>query len=105
MTLPPPPPRDAAPDVPAAPYTDTSRVDPWPYTKSIYAARAAWAIVHATAWKLAWKRLPALRCLMLRAFGAKVPLDCYLAGSMRVDMPFWLELGHHVAIGPRAILY
>jgi putative colanic acid biosynthesis acetyltransferase WcaF len=114
MTSPTPPPPPASPDpaagtVPAGHelenVTDTTQVDPWPYTPGVYAARVLWAIVHATVWKLAWKRFPWARCTILRAFGATTGLRNHIAGSVRIEMPFWVELGDHVAIGPRASLY
>jgi len=77
----------------------------WPYSPAHYAARLAWVVVRSTVWKIAWKRLPALRCLLLRAFGTKTNLKTELAGSCRVEMPWHLTLGEHTAIGPRVHLY
>ncbi len=77
----------------------------WPYSPSHYAARLAWGIVRGTVWKLAWKRVPSLRCLILKTFGTKTNLKTELAGSCRVEMPWNLTLGEYTAIGPRVHLY
>jgi len=77
----------------------------WPYSPGHYAARLTWTVVRMTIWPLAWKRVPALRCLLLRAFGTKTNLKTELAGSCRIEMPWQLTLGEHTAIGPRVHLY
>lgn len=84
---------------------DTRDVEQWPYTKGTYLKRAAWAITHKTAWKLCWKRLPALRSTLLRLFGARASLTVYAAGSAFIEMPWDATIGEHVAIGPRVIVY
>jgi putative colanic acid biosynthesis acetyltransferase WcaF len=92
-------------DLPSEQFTDTTKVDPWPYTRGVYISRALWKLTQATLWKIAWKRMAFLRCMILRMFGAKTPLNGHIAGSVRIEMPFWLELGEHVAIAQRADLY
>jgi putative colanic acid biosynthesis acetyltransferase WcaF len=90
---------------PGLPTTTPQHGARWPYSPSHYAARAAWAVVRATVWPLLWKRVPALRCLLLRCFGTKTNLKCEIAGTCRVEMPWKLTLGEHTAIGPRVKLY
>src|SRR5688572_27127631 len=77
----------------------------WPYSPRNYAARLAWVIVRATIWRLAWKRIPALRCFILRCFGTKTNLKCEISASCRIEMPWKLTLGEHSAIGQRVKLY
>lgn len=45
------------------------------------------------------------RRAMLRAFGAKVGADVHIFPSVRITMPWNLDLGPHCAVGDRAILY
>ena len=90
---------------PGLPTTTPEKGARWPYSPSHYAARAVWSVVRATVWRLAWKRIPSLRCFMLRCFGTKTSLKTQIASSCRVEMPWHLTLGEHTAIGPRVHLY
>lgn len=76
-----------------------------PYPLPTYAAALAWRIVQATAWRLAWKRLTFLRASMLRCFRARVPCRVLISEGVRIQFPWMLGLGEHVAIGPRVTLY
>lgn len=67
--------------------------------------RVLWAIVWATLWQVCWKRLPRLRCTILRLFGGQVGGPCHIAGSARIQRPWDLSIGRHSALGPRTILY
>jgi putative colanic acid biosynthesis acetyltransferase WcaF len=64
-----------------------------------------WLVVQATVWQLAWKRIPALRAALLKAFGATVPLGTLISEKVRVYFPWALSVGRHVAIGPRVDFY
>lgn len=88
-----------------SPRTTPEQGKRWPYSPGHYAARLAWVLVRATVWKLAWKRLPALRCALLRLFGTKIRFKTELSGDCRIEMPWQLALGEHSAIGPRVHLY
>jgi putative colanic acid biosynthesis acetyltransferase WcaF len=71
----------------------------------VYAARILWKITWHTVWKVCWKRLPFLRCTILRCFGAKVPMNAHIAGTAWIEMPWNLTMGEFTAIGPRANVY
>src|SRR6476660_8602076 len=90
---------------PNLPTTTPEQGARWPSSPSHYAARAAWAVVRVTLWPLAWKRVRSLRCLLLRCFGTKTNLQCEIAATCRVEMPWKLTLGENTAIGPRVHLY
>jgi putative colanic acid biosynthesis acetyltransferase WcaF len=90
---------------PGLPSTTPQHGERWPYSPTHYAARLAWLIVRLTLWPLAWKRIPALRCFLLRCFGTKTNLRCELAASTRIEIPWQLSLGEFSAIGPRVHLY
>ncbi|CAN5559809.1 colanic acid biosynthesis acetyltransferase WcaF [soil metagenome] len=77
----------------------------WPYSPSHYAARIAWTIVRATVWPLAWKRVPSLRCTILRLFGAQTTLKAEISATARIEFPWRLTFGEFIAIGPRVHLY
>jgi putative colanic acid biosynthesis acetyltransferase WcaF len=76
----------------------------WPYPSHIYIVRIFWSLTWNTLWKLATRRLPILRTLLVRLFGAKAKY-CSIAGSAWIEMPWDLQLGDHVLIGPRVHLY
>lgn len=77
----------------------------WPYPWWNYPVRVMWIIIWKTLWKLCWKRLPLLRGLILKAFGARTTLRVNLAGSVWIEMPWDVEFGEYVSIGPRTHLY
>src|SRR4051812_5989836 len=81
-----------------------AKADRWPYPSHIYIVRIIWVLTWHTIWKIATRRIPMLRTLLLRAFGAKAHY-CSLAGSARIEMPWDLQLGDHTLIGPRVHLY
>lgn len=76
----------------------------WPYPAHVYVLRVLWRLTWLTVWKLAWHRLPILRTLLLRLFGARAGY-CQMFGSTWIEMPWDLELGHGVVVGPRTHLY
>jgi acetyltransferase-like isoleucine patch superfamily enzyme/glycosyltransferase involved in cell wall biosynthesis len=76
----------------------------WPYPKHVYVLRFVWAIVYRTVWRLAWRRIPYLRTMILRLFGAKVGRAA-LSASTWIEMPWDLEIGDHSLVGPRVHLY
>lgn len=43
--------------------------------------------------------------MLLRAFGAKVGLNAHIYPSVRITMPWNLDIGPECAVGDRAILY
>jgi len=83
---------------------DTTDGVRWPYPKRIYVLRLIWVIVWRTVWKILWWRLPILRTLTLRVFGAKVG-SVGMAGTTWIEMPWDLKIGKSCIIGPRVHLY
>lgn len=64
-----------------------------------------WVLVWATVWKVCWKRFPFGRLLILRIFGAAVDLRAEISGSAKIQFPWLVKAGSHIAIGPRVTLY
>jgi putative colanic acid biosynthesis acetyltransferase WcaF len=85
--------------------TEPSRADRAPYPAWTYPARAAWLIVHATLWRIAWSRVEFLRPALLRIFGASVPLRCLIRGSVSVHFPWLITIGTEVAISHGVKIY
>ncbi len=77
----------------------------WPYPRRIYLMRVLWLIIWKTLWRLCWHRIPLLRVLILRAFGAKTGNAVSIFGTVRIEMPWDMTIGRHVSIGPRTHLY
>lgn len=76
-----------------------------PYPKWTYPARALWLAIEATVWRLAWKKIWFLRPAILRCFGTRVPFRTLISESVRVQFPWHLSIGEHVAIGPGVTFY
>lgn len=85
--------------------TDPRNAARRPYPLWTYAVRAAWQVIQATLWHVAWKRVHVLRPGILRIFGAKVSYRCLIAGSVRVHFPWLLRIGDEVAISERVTFY
>lgn len=76
-----------------------------PYPKWMYPARALWLLIQATVWRLAWKKIWFLRPTILKCFGARLPFRVLVSESVRVQFPWLLTIGEHVAIGPGVTFY
>src|SRR5438477_3476006 len=84
----------------------TEKTHIWPYSPKVYALRVTWILMHATVWKLAWKRFRWMRSAIVRAMGGKLSsLTVNFAGSSWIELPWNTAFGDEVAIGPRVHLY
>lgn len=75
------------------------------YSFREYAGRLLWRLCWLTLWQLCWKRFYALRIILLRVFGARLPLHNEMAGSTWIEIPWNLAVGEYSAIGPRVTIY
>jgi len=87
------------------PVLRTEQGEKFPYPAWSYPVRLLWMIVWSTVWKLAWKRIPQLRPMILRCFGAKVTLHSNIHGSTRIEMPWLLQMDEWISLGPRTHVY
>src|ERR1043165_8277963 len=87
------------------PQLRTEQGEKFPYPACTYPARLIWTMVWLTIWQLANKRIPALRSLILKLFGARITLRSNIAGSTRIEMPWLLEMDQWVTLGPRVHVY
>jgi len=85
--------------------TTPSKSERMPYPLWMYGARVVWNLVQFSIWRLAWRRIVFLRPIMLRLFGATVPMRCLISGSVRIHFPWLLEIGSEAAISDRVDLY
>ena len=99
-----PPPVAASQQASSAP-APKPQFERYPYSFGTYVARVLWRIVHATIWKLCWRRVPSPRPLMLMIFGCKTSANAEYCGSTWIEMPWDLSVGPYVSIGPRVHLY
>lgn len=76
-----------------------------PYPLWTYPARAVWLVVQMSLWRLAWKRIWFLRPAILKCFGTQAPFRVLISESVRVQFPWWLTIGNHVALGPAVTFY
>jgi putative colanic acid biosynthesis acetyltransferase WcaF len=56
-------------------------------------------------WRLAWKKLWFLRPAILKCVGTATPLRVLVSESVRIQFPWLLKIGQHVAIGPGVTFY
>ncbi|HEU4684709.1 MAG TPA: putative colanic acid biosynthesis acetyltransferase [Nitrospira sp.] len=84
---------------------DLARCARFNYTLAEYAGRLLWTLCWMTLWKLAWKRLYVLRVMLLRLFGATMPLKNQMAGSTWIEMPWNLKMEEYSSLGPRVTIY
>lgn len=68
-------------------------------------ARAMWDVVSVPLFAWTPRQLWTWRNLLLRIFGAKIGRKVHVYPSVRIDLPWNLEIGDYSAIGNRAILY
>lgn len=84
---------------------DLDKVDKFPYSPMEYLKRVLWALAKFSIWRLLWHRIPILRMLLLRIYGADIKLSGMSFGSVNILRPWDLKLGENVAIGPRVHIY
>jgi len=75
------------------------------YTITEYTTRLFWRFCWLTVWQLAWRRIFPLRSLLLKAFGAKLPLNCGISASTWVVIPWNLSMGEYSSLGPHVTVY
>ena len=74
------------------------------YSRGALAARVLWAVAQplfSCSPRLAW----GWRRWLLRRFGARIGRNVHLYPSVRIIMPWMIEIGDETAIGDRVILY
>jgi putative colanic acid biosynthesis acetyltransferase WcaF len=74
------------------------------WTRAELSGRFLWALVHP-AFALSPRLLWGWRRWLLRAFGAKIEAEVHIYPSVRVMIPWNLEVGSHTAVGDRVTLY
>ena len=67
--------------------------------------RVLWLLVQVTLFRLSFHTMNRWRAVLLRVFGAKVGRGCIIRRTVRIEMPWHLELNDHVCIGDHCILY
>ena len=75
------------------------------WTKRELLGRALWETVGKTLFALSPRPLWGARRVILRAFGAQVGRDVHILPSVKIAIPWNLELQHFASVGEQAILY
>ena len=75
----------------------------YPYTD--YLKRFIWSIVNLIIWPILWHKIPYLRMILLKCFGAKVFKRNLIYGSVKILRPWDFEMGEYSAIGSRVHVY
>lgn len=74
------------------------------WTRKEQAGRLLWELAHPL---FAWSPRPlwSWRRALLRVFGARIGKDVHIYPSVRIAIPWHLDIGDQSAVGDRAILY
>lgn len=75
------------------------------FTRKEKIGRLLWTIVQATIFRYSPRRADGWRAALLRLFGAKVGRISLLRGTVRIEVPWNIELGDGAQIGDRVYLY
>src|SRR4051812_29413842 len=70
-----------------------------PWTTKQKLGRLAWALVQATLFRCSPHNFYGWRAFLLRTFGAKLAADVKLRRTVRIEVPWHLDIGEHTAIG------
>lgn len=79
------------------------RMQKW--TRKQLVGRLIWSVVSVPFFAWTPRQVWSLRRVVLRAFGAKVGADVQIYPSVRISVPWNLEILDQTSIGDRAILY
>jgi putative colanic acid biosynthesis acetyltransferase WcaF len=79
--------------------------DPSPYSFNEKVRRMLWAAVQATIFRYSFRTWDRWRCMLLRAFGAKVHPTCHIRRTAVFECPWNLTMEEHASAGDHAILY
>lgn len=88
---------------PSRPTASARNVSPW--TRGEQVRRLLWAVVQATLFRLSFHTWYGFRAALLRAFGAKLGRNVRVRRTVRVEIPWNLDLGDDATIGDDVILY
>jgi putative colanic acid biosynthesis acetyltransferase WcaF len=85
------------------PAASTRHRSPWTTRQKL--GRAAWGVVQGTLFRLSPHNAYGWRRMLLRLFGAKLAAHVKVRRTVRIEVPWNLEMGEHSAVGDFAILY
>lgn len=83
--------------------TPTRNVSPWTRREQI--GRLLWAIAYRTIFRCTFHNWYAPRASILKLFGAKLGRNVRFRRTVKIEIPWHLEIGDDVSIGEEAILY
>jgi acetyltransferase-like isoleucine patch superfamily enzyme/glycosyltransferase involved in cell wall biosynthesis len=84
---------------------ERARREPSPWTFGQKVRRVLWMITSATLFRCSFHNWYGWRRLILRLFGAKIGERVRIRPSVKVEIPWNLEIGDDTAVGDYAILY
>ncbi len=76
-----------------------------PWSTKQKAGRLGWAFVQATLFRCSPGNFYVWRAMLLRLFGAKLGDQVHIRPSVRIIIPWHLQIDDHTAVGDFAILY
>lgn len=76
-----------------------------PYTRREKIGRLLWAIVEVVAFRPSFHNWYGWRAFLLKQFGAKLGRNVRIRRTVKIEIPWNLDIGDDVSIGDQAILY
>ncbi len=83
--------------------TPIRNVSPWTAREKV--GRLLWGCVSCCIFRLTFHNWYKLRAAILRLFGAKLGRNVRIRRTVRIEVPWNLDLGDDVSVGDQAILY
>lgn len=69
------------------------------------AGRASWEMLGSLLFMLSPRQIWGWRNSLLRVFGAKIGKEVRIHPTVRIDVPWNIEIGNYTAVGDRVVLY
>ncbi len=85
--------------------TTTIRPQPSPWPTGVNVRRVLWSFVQATIFRWSFHNWHGWRRWLLRSFGARVGEAVCVRPSVRIEMPWNLQLGDGAVVGDAVVLY
>ena len=90
-------------ETPSKAATPARNISPW--TRGEKARRLAWSIVYRCVFRMSLHNAYRLRAMLVRMFGGKVGSNVRFRRTVKIEIPWNLEIADDVSIGDEVILY
>lgn len=85
--------------------SSTVRPQPSSWSTCVNVRRVLWALVQGTVFRWSFHTWHGWRRFLLRCFGARIGAAAVVRASVRIEMPWNLQLADEAVVGERVVLY